>query len=125
MQTPSRTLILVLFALLALVAAAFALSHWSADFPGTIIMGDHDLSESPLGWMIAIPLLFLAAILVAAVCAGAAVMVVLALAFAALMVVLALLLAAMPFAVFLGIPVLAVYGLVKLVQRDRRMAQAA
>ena len=48
---------------------------------------------------------------------GAALLTVVALVFAALLTILALLLAMTPFAVFLAIPVLAVYGLVKLFQR--------
>ncbi len=48
-----------------------------------------------------------------------------ALAFAALMVVLAIALAFTPFAIFFGLPLLAIYGFVKLVQRDRRAMQGA
>ena len=85
---------------------------------GSLMFFDHDLSDSAFGWAIAIPILFLVGVIVVAVCAGAAMLTVVALVFAAVLTILALLLAITPLAVFLAIPVLAVYGLVKLTQRQ-------
>lgn len=127
MNKPSRTLVILLIALVALAAMGFALSYFHAthDFPGTLIMFDEDMSDSPIGWMIAIPIIIGVFAIVAVVLAGAAIITVIALAFAAVLVILALLLAATPFALVLGIPILAIYGFVKLVQRDRRAALTA
>jgi hypothetical protein len=126
MTKTTRTLLIALLGLIILIALGFALSHWHAigEFPGTITIDDHDLSDSPYGWMIAIPILFLVGVMVTVICAGAAVFVVIALVFAALMVFLALLLAATPLLLLLGIPALAIYGFVKLIERDRKAAQA-
>jgi hypothetical protein len=122
----SRNLLLVLLGLAAIFALSFALFHWNAasEFPGTMMIDGHDLSDSPYGWMIAIPILFLVGIIVTVVCAGAAMIAVLVVAFAFVMVVLALALAATPFLLILGIPVLAIYGVVKLMERDRKAAMA-
>ena len=79
-----------------------------------------DLSDSALGWVIAIPVLVLVAVLVTAVLAGVAVITTLALSFAAVLVVLALLMAFTPVVIVLSLPLLALYGLVKLFQRDQR-----
>ena len=128
MNKISRPILFTLLAVLMLgiVAALIASGPFPSGTGPTLMMFDEDLSDSALGWLIAIPILAFVGILVTAVLAGAALITMVALAFAAVMVVLALLLAFTPLAVFLAIPVLAVYGLVKLIQRDqRRTAQAA
>ena len=116
----SRTLLITLAVVLLIVALAMGLAtlHESGGMDGSLMLFDHDLSDSAFGWAIAIPILVLVAVIVAVVCAGAALLTVVALAFAAVITVLALLLAMAPVAIFLAIPVLAVYGLVKLFQRD-------
>ena len=116
----SRTLLITLAVVLLIVALAMGLAtlHESGGMDGSLLLFDHDLSDSAFGWAIAIPILVLVAVIVAVVCAGAALLTVVALAFAAVITVLALLLAMAPVAIFLAIPVLAVYGLVKLFQRD-------
>ena len=120
MNTTSRPLVITLAGVLVIVALAVGLAtlHESGGMDGSLMLFDHDLSDSALGWAIAIPILVLVAVIVAVVCAGAALLTVVALAFAAVITVLALLLAMAPVAIFLAIPVLAVYGLVKLFQRD-------
>ena len=116
----SRALLITLAVVLLIVALAMGLAtlHESGGMDGSLLLFDHDLSDSAFGWAIAIPILVLVAVIVAVVCAGAALLTVVALAFAAVITVLALLLAMAPVAIFLAIPVLAVYGVVKLFQRD-------
>ena len=115
----SRPLIAALAVVLILAAVAMGLAamHQSVSMDGNLMFFDHDLSDSAFGWMIAIPILLLVGVIVAVVCAGAALLTVVALVFAAVITVFALLLAMAPVAIFLAIPVLAVYGLVKLFQR--------
>ncbi len=127
MNKISRPLIYTLVAVLALAILSFAAAqHFGHSDPGVhLVMFDEDMSDSPLGWAIAIPVLIFVGIVLVAVMAGVAMIVTAALAFAAVMVVLAITLAFTPLAVFFGLPVLAIYGLYKLVQRDRRAMQAA
>ena len=119
MHRISRPLLITLAIVLVIAAVATGLAamHVTGDMDGSLMFFDHDLSDSALGWSIAIPILLLVGIVVVAVCASAALLTVVALIFAAFLTILALLLAMTPFAVFLVIPVLAVYGLVKLFQR--------
>lgn len=116
----SRPLLITLAVALVITALAMglAVTHESGGMDGSLMFFDHDLSDSAFGWVIAIPILLLVAIIVAAVCAGAALITVVALVFAAIITVLALVLAMTPIAIFLAIPVLAIYGLVKLFQRQ-------
>ena len=120
MNKISRPLLVALAVVLVVAALAMglAVTHESGGMDSSLMFFDNDLSDSAFGWAIAIPILLLAAIIVAAVCAGAALMTVVALVFAAVITVLALVLAMAPFAILLAIPVLAVYGLVKLFQRN-------
>lgn len=126
----SRKVILGVVVLLAVAVAAVALSTWLAGSvePGTLVWFDDDISDSALGWAIAIPVLILTAILVAVVLAGTGVMVVGALALAVVAsivaVLFALLLVFLPFAIFIAIPILAVVGLVKLMSKPARAPNA-
>lgn len=116
----SRPLAFTLAVVLVITALAMGLAHLheSGIMDSQLMMFDHDMSDSALGWAIAIPILLVLGVIVAAVCAGAALLTVFALIFALVLTVLALVLAAMPIAIFFAIPVLAVYGLVKLLQRN-------
>lgn len=127
MNKISRPLVYTLVAVLILAVLAFLLStyHSGSGAGVHLMMFDEDMSDSPLGWAIAIPVLIFVGIVLVAVMAGVAMIVTAALAFAAVMVVLAITLAFTPLAIFFGLPVLAIYGLYKLVQRDRRAMQAA
>lgn len=120
MHKISRPLLIALAVVLVITALAMGLGaiHEHGGMDGSLIFFDHDLSDSALGWAIAIPILLLVAIIVVAVCAGAVLLTVVVLVFAAVITVLALLMAMAPVAIFLAIPVLAVYGLVKLFQRN-------
>ena len=127
----SRKVIFGVVVLLAVAVAAVALSIWLAGSvePGTLVWFDDDISDSALGWAIAIPVLILTAILVAVVLAGTGVMVVGALALAVVAsivaVLFALLLVFLPFAIFIAIPILVVVGLVKLMSKPARTANAS
>ena len=126
-----RKVIFGVVVLLAVAVAAVALSIWLAGSvePGTLVWFDDDISDSALGWAIAIPVLILTAILVAVVLAGTGVMVVGALALAVVAsivaVLFALLLVFLPFAIFIAIPILVVVGLVKLMSKPARTANAS
>lgn len=126
MTRTTRNLIFVLAGIAALIALSFALFHWHAasEFPGSMMIDGHDLSDSPWGFLIAIPILFLVGLILTAVFAGVTVVVVFALGIAALAVCAGLVLALTPFALLLGIPALAIYGVVKLLERDRKAMQA-
>jgi hypothetical protein len=116
----SRPLLVALAIVLVITALGIglALTHENGGMAGSLMFFDHDLSDSALGWMIAIPVILLVAVIVAAVCASAAILTVVALVFAAVLTVLALVLAMTPVAIFLAIPALALYGLVKVFQRN-------
>lgn len=116
----SRLLLAALAVVLVLAAMAMGLAalHQSGSMDGNLMLFDHDLSDSAFGWMVAIPILLLVAVIVAVVCAGAVLLTVVALVFATVITVFAMLLAMAPVAIFLAIPVLAIYGLVKLFQRN-------
>ena len=120
MNKTSRPFLAILAVALVIVALAMGLAamHQAGAIDGSLVLFDDDLSDSALGWAIAIPIVLLVAIIVAAVCAGAALLTVVAVAFAAVLAILALLLAMTPLALFLAVPVLAIYGLVKLFQRN-------
>ena len=120
MNKISRPFLITLAVVLVIIALAMglAVTHDRGGMDGTLMFFNHDLSGSAFGWAIAIPILLLVAIIVAAVCAGAALLTVVALVFATVLIVLALVLAMTPLAIFLAMPVLAVYGLVKLFQRQ-------
>ncbi len=122
MNKISRPLVFALIAVLvlAIIGAVLASGPFHSGTGPTLMVFDEDLSDSALGWMIAIPILVVVGMVVVAILAGVALITTVAMAFAAIMVILALLLAFAPFVIFLAIPVLAVYGLVKLFQRDQR-----
>ena len=127
MNKAPRPLFFALIALLvlAIVGAVIASGQFSFGSGPTLMFFDEDLSDSALGWMIAIPILVVVGMAVAVVLAGVVLITTVALAFAAIMVILALILAFTPVVVFMALPILAIYGLFKLVQRDHRSATPA
>ena len=121
MKNISRPFLYILVAVLVLAAISAFMAYGPFGAGShSIVMFDEDISDSALGWMIAIPVMIIVGILVGAVMAGVVVVTGFALAFAAIMVILGMLLAFTPVLLFLAIPVLAIYGLVKLFQRDER-----
>lgn len=128
MKDLSRPIVYTLLTILVLgvIALVLASGHYAHDMGPSILVFDQDLSDSPLGWLIAIPVLILVGVLLAAVFAGLALIALTAIAFAVVVALLAVALAFAPVVVLLAIPFLAIYGLVKLFQRDSaRIAAAA
>ena len=111
---------LVVLVVLTVIGVVIASGAFNSGHGPTLMFFDEDMSDSALGWMIAVPIMVMVGVIVAAVMAGVAVVTAMALAFAAIMVVLVLLVAITPIVVFLALPFLAIYGLVKLFQRDQR-----
>lgn len=120
--------ILVAMAIILVLALGLAAAHQTGMHTGTLMWFDEDLSDSVIGWAIAIPVLILTFAAVAVVLTGTGVIVAsaLALALAAVMlcVLFAVLLALLPFAAFLAVPILLVVGLVKLFS-NRGQSKAA
>lgn len=120
-SSTTRVLLWLLIAVLALVAVSFLMVHLhnAQQWDGGLVMFNHDLSDSVLGWMIAVPILIVVAIVVVAVLMGVAILVAgivaMALVIALLAVVFALLMTVLPFALLLAVPVLIIWGIVKLV----------
>ena len=111
---------IVTLVVLALIGVVLASGAFNLGHGPTFMFFDDDLSDSALGWMIAIPVMVLVGVIVTGVMVGVAVVTAMALAFAAVMVVLVLVMTVAPIVVFLALPFLAIYGLVKLFQRDHR-----
>lgn len=124
MNRISRPLLATFAIVLVITALAMglAVTHEMGGMDGSLHFFDHDLSHSAFGWAIAIPVLLLVGLVVAAVCAGVALLTITALTVAGVLVVAALLLAMAPLAIFMAMPVLALYGFVKLLQRNPTQA---
>ena len=128
--TLSRPFVFILatLAIIALLAVVLALGHQSGLYSGSLLLFDEDLSDSVLGWALAVPVLMLTLFLLVVVLTGAGFIVFGALAFAVIAVLLSVaclvLLTLLPLAAFLAVPVLIVVGLVKLVG-DRQRPQLA
>lgn len=122
-QTRNRTTVFALCLVALTVALALYLSHYTSGVGDgmQLMFFDEDYSDSFLGWLIAIPVLVVVAIFTAVILAGTGVIVAAALAMAAVATLLALFFAfaisIVPLAVFVAVPILAVVGLVKLLQR--------
>ena len=126
--TLTRTVLLAVLAVTILCALAWMMAsgHDAGWHDGHLMMFDEDLSDSVLGWAIAIPILIVTAVFVVIVLAGTGVLVAGVMAFALLVTLLALAFAfavtILPFALLLAVPVLVVVGLVKLCSRPARTA---
>jgi hypothetical protein len=127
-QSPrlTRVLLFVLLAILLLVATSIGLSLYFGEHAhhGSLMMFDEDVSDSAVAWFVAIPVVVVALAIAALVTILALVLAMLALVLAVTLGLVAalvgIMLALMPIAVFLAIPVLAIYGFVKLMQRNNR-----
>jgi len=125
-----RPLLFVLLAVVVIGVLALLLAngHSAGLYDGSLMMFDEDMSDSALGWAIAIPILLLTAVLVVMMLAGTGVVVagVLAVVLVAtfLIMVLATVIAILPLLVFIAVPILAMVGLVKLLSRQSTPTQA-
>lgn len=130
MTTTRKFLLFVLLATVALVGTAFLLANASGVI-GTdhaLMFFDEDLSDSVIGWMIAIPVLIFAAVVVVVALALAGVVVAIAMAMvlmiALVVAVFGVLLGLIPIAAFLTVPAAIIWALIK-VNRRNAAAQAA
>ncbi len=130
MTTTRKVLLFVLLATVALVGTAFLLAHTSGAFAGdhTLMLFDEDLSDSVVGWMIAIPIVLVAMVFTVIVLAVAGIVVALAmtmvLMIALVVAVFGVLLGLIPIAAFLAVPAAIIWALIK-VNRRNAAAQAA
>jgi hypothetical protein len=98
--------------------------HGAHEWDGGLFLFDRDYSDSVMAWMIVVPVLFFVMLLVGAVLMMVGVMVagVLLLVFA--LVVLGVGASLVPVALLFAIPALALYGTIRLIQRDRAVQPA-
>ncbi len=126
----TKLLLWILVAVLALIAVSFLMVHlhnvqqWDG---GLYLFGD-DMSDSVLGWMIAVPVLIVAAVVtvgalmgVGIILAGVVAMVVV---LALLAAIFGILMVVLPFAILFAVPVLIIWGIVKLVSRKSYQPRA-
>ena len=119
--------ILLAIAVIGLLAVLLANGHSTLMPDGHLMMFDEDLSDSAVGWAIAIPILILAAVVLAIVLAGTGVLVagvlVMALVMTLVAAVFAVAVTVLPLLAFIAVPILAIVGLVKLLSRPAKPAR--
>jgi hypothetical protein len=130
MTTTRKVLLFLLLATITLVGLAFLLANASGSFGAdhALMFFDEDLSDSVIGWMIAIPVLIFAAVVVVVALALAGVVVAIAMAMVLMVTlvvaVFGVLLGLIPIAAFLAVPAAIIWALIK-VNRRNAAAQAA
>ena len=107
----------LLLMLLLTILAGFAVHEFGPH--GSILIDDVDLSDSMLGWMIAIPILICVAIMMVVIFAGVGVLVAGVLVLVLGGLALAALIFMLPVLLFLAIPLMVLIGLVRLFTRPR------
>lgn len=107
-------LLLVLVAILSVLALTYTGGHH-----GIVVIDDMDLSDSLLGAMVAVPIVMLVFFILIVVFAGVGVVLAGALAVALFAVAFALLMVFLPVALFFAIPLLAIYGLIRLLSPSK------
>ena len=119
--------ILLGIAVIALLAVLLANGHSNVMPDAHLMMFDEDFSDSAVGWAIAIPILILAAVVLAIVLAGTGVLVagvlVMALVMTLVAAVFAVAVTVLPLLAFVAVPILAIVGLVKLLSRPAKPAR--
>ena len=120
-------LILLGIAVIGLLAVLLANGHSTVMPDAHLMMFDEDFSDSAVGWAIAIPILILAAVVLAIVLAGTGVLVagvlVMALVMTLVAAVFAVAVTVLPLLAFVAVPILAIVGLVKLLSRPAKPAR--
>ena len=113
--------ILILVTLLAGLSLLLAYLSSTGAFSGSLWVMDEDISHHALGWMIALPIIFIvfAVVIIAVLGAGiiAAGAIAMAVVLALLSIVFGLAMVVLPIAAFLAVPVLVVWGIAKLANR--------
>ena len=119
--------ILLGIALIGLLAVLVANGHSTVMPDGHLMMFDEDFSDSAVGWAIAIPILILAAVVLAIVLAGTGVLVagvlVMALVMTLIAAAFAVAVTVLPLLAFVAVPILAIVGLVKLLSRPAKLVR--
>jgi hypothetical protein len=122
----AKVLLFILLSILILASLGYLMAylHGAQQWQGGLFMFDQDLSDSVLGWMIAIPIIALVFALVILIMLGVGIILS---GVVAMVVVLALLaaifgiaMAVLPVAAFLAVPILLVWLAVKLAMRNVR-----
>jgi hypothetical protein len=123
-RTTTKILGFMLVCLIVLVAFSILMVslHETGNWSGGLVFGDSDVSDSLIGWMIAIPVLIITAVIVTVVMLGVGILlaavVAMALVLALVAVVFGVAMVVLPMAAFIAIPVLIVWGIVKLVSNN-------
>ena len=127
----TRVALFVLLAGLLLLAVSIGLASFFTDnaHHGSLMLFDDDMSDSAFAWFVAIPIVVVVVACAMVVAIGAIFLALLAAfiavalgLFAALFGTLVAVVATlMPIAIILAVPALAIYGFVKLMQRNRQM----
>jgi hypothetical protein len=131
--TPTRTTTKVLSAMLIGLIILVGISllmvslHAAGNWSGGLMLGNNDVSDSLIGWMIAIPVIVITMALVTLIMIGVgiilAAVVAMILVIALVAVVFGLVMAVLPIAAFVAVPVLIVWGIVKLLTNNARLKQ--
>ena len=131
MRTTRKVLIFLLLSTIVLVGLAFLFASMSGSFGAdhALMFFDEDLSDSVIGWMIAIPVVLVAIVFTVIALALAGIVV----AFAMVMVlvitlvvaVFGVLLGLIPIAAFLAVPAAIVWAIVKVNRRNAAAHAAA
>lgn len=122
----TRVFMFLLLAALLLLAVSIGLSAYFGEHAhnGSLMMFDEDMSDSAVAWFVAIPIVVVVLAITALVTIGvlmlALLAVLVAVVFGLLAAVVGVGLTLLPLVIFLAFPVLAIYGFVKLIQRDNR-----
>ncbi len=120
----TRVFMFLLLAALLLLAVSIGLSAYFGEHAhnGSLMMFDEDMSDSAVAWFVAIPIVVVVLALTALVTIGALMLallaVVVAVVFGLLAAVVGIALTLLPLVILLAFPVLAIYGFVKLMQRN-------
>jgi hypothetical protein len=122
----TRVFMFILLAALLLLAVSIGLSAYFSEHAhnGSLMMFDEDMSDSAVAWFVAIPVLVVVLAITALITIGALLLallaVLVAVVFGLLAAVVGIVLALLPLVIILAFPVLAIYGFVKLMQRNNR-----
>jgi len=121
----TKVLGLILLSIIALVGLSMLMVslHGAGNWSGGLMLGNDDISDSVIGWMIAIPVLIITAVIVTIVMLGVGIILAAVMAMMLVLglvaVVFGLAMTVLPIAAFIALPVLLVWGMVKLVSRDK------
>ena len=127
----TRVALFFLLAALLLLAVSIGLASFFTDnaHHGSLMFFDDDVSDSVFAWFVAIPIVVVVVTCALVVTVGAALLtlvavlgaVALGLLAALVGVLVAVVATLLPIAIILVVPALAIYGFVKLMQRNRQM----